>query len=440
MASIAPSAPATDQGARGYAWYVVFALLVVSILGYVDRLILSFLIEPIKAELVLTDTELGLVTGLAFALLYVVAGIPIGRLIDTRNRVHVLAFCVLVWSVATAACGLAVGFVSLFLARLFVGAGEAAVGPAAVSLIGDYFPPDKVERPLGLFTVGLYAGGGLALIAGGQLLAFLTGLGDVSLGGFGTYSAWRMTYLILALPGVLIVAMLLLSVRDPGRHRAARPEAAERGGALAFAKEHRRLFTLLLASVVMWGFNGYGLLNWYPAMLTRSYGMTTQEIAWSYGPAFLLGGVLGAMSLAPWTRFLDGRGRRDAVFLVSMSSMALMTVSSSLGPLMPTAWGVILFAFLNLYGSSLTVASVYAIITTVAPTTLRGLYTGIYMSVMNITGGAFGAVLVGVLTDYVVGAAGINLALVIVSLAFGPAASVLMFLAARVYRATPPSV
>ncbi|WP_420606463.1 MFS transporter [Novosphingopyxis sp.] len=441
MASIAPlSTNPADKATPRYAWYVVSALLVVSILGYLDRLILSFLIEPIKAELGLTDTQIGLVTGLAFALLYVVAGIPIGRLMDTRNRVWVLSFCVLIWSVATAASGLAGGFISLFLARVFVGAGEAAVSPAAVSLIGDYFPPNKVQRPLGIFTVGLYAGGGLALILGGQLIAFLTGLDGTRIPGLGVFSAWRTTYFILALPGIFIVALLLLSVRDPRRRHLAASKKAEHTDAFAFFKAHRRLFCLVLASVIMWGFNGYGLLNWYPAMLMRSYGMTTQEVAWSFGPAFLLGGVLGAMSLSFWTRLLLSRGRNDAVFLVATASMALMTLSSTAGPLMPTATGVIVLSFVNLYGSSLTVASAYAIIATVTPGTLRGLYTGVYMSVMNITGGAFGAVIVGVLADYVVGTERLNLALVIVALAFGPVSSLLMFLAARAYRRAPPTV
>jgi MFS family permease len=427
---------ASAQRASGHAWYVVAALLVVSILGYVDRLILSFLIEPIKHDLLLSDTEVGLIAGLAFALLYVFAGIPIGRMIDRRRRVTVLSVCVLIWSVATAASGLAGGFLSLFLARIGVGAGEAAVGPAAVSLVGDYFPPDQVQRPLGIFTVGLYAGGGFALILGGQLIAYLTGLGMVDLPLLGPTSAWRMTFLLLGLPGIVVTALLMTTVREPlRRHRA---EEVDQHGAIAFFKAHRKLLLLTMFSVIMWGFNGYGLLNWYPAMLMRSFGLTTHQVAWSYGPAFLLGGTLGALGLAPLTRWAAARGRTDAAFFVSLFSMTLMGVSSIVGPMMPNAAGVIVISFLNLFGSSMTVAGVYAIITTVAPGRLRGLYTGIYMSVMNITGGAFGAVLVGVLTDHVFGAAGINLALMIVAVVFAPVASLLMFLAGREYRRAPP--
>ncbi len=440
MASVAmpgmPDPSVAEPRVTGHAWYVVAALLTVSILGYVDRLILSFLIEPIKHDLALTDTEVGLIAGLAFALLYVFAGLPIGRLIDTRRRVTVLSVCVLIWSVATAASGLAASFLSLFIARVGVGAGEAAVGPAAVSLVGDYFPPEKVQRPLGIFTVGLYAGGGVALILGGQLIAFLTGLGTINVPLLGPTSAWRMTFLLLGLPGILVTILLMTTVREPlRRHRA---EAVDQDGAIAFFKAHRKLLLLTMFSVIMWGFNGYGLLNWYPAMLMRSFGLTTHEVAWTYGPAFLLGGTLGSLSLAPLTRWAASRGRTDAVFFVSLFSMSLMGVSSIVGPIMPTVAAVIVVSFMNLFGSSMTVAGVYAIITTVAPGRLRGLYTGVYMSVMNITGGAFGAVLVGLLTDHIFGPAGVNLALMIVAVVFAPAASLLMWLAGREYRRAPP--
>ena len=431
-----PDPSVAEPRVSGHAWYVVAALLTVSILGYVDRLILSFLIEPIKHDLALTDTEVGLIAGLAFALLYVFAGLPIGRLIDTRRRVTVLSVCVLIWSVATAASGLAASFLSLFIARVGVGAGEAAVGPAAVSLVGDYFPPEKVQRPLGIFTVGLYAGGGVALILGGQLIAFLTGLGTINVPLLGPTSAWRMTFLLLGLPGILVTILLMTTVREPlRRHRA---EAVDQDGAIAFFKAHRKLLLLTMFSVIMWGFNGYGLLNWYPAMLMRSFGLTTHEVAWTYGPAFLLGGTLGSLSLAPLTRWAASRGRTDAVFFVSLFSMSLMGVSSIVGPIMPTVAAVIVVSFMNLFGSSMTVAGVYAIITTVAPGRLRGLYTGVYMSVMNITGGAFGAVLVGLLTDHIFGPAGVNLALMIVAVVFAPAASLLMWLAGREYRRAPP--
>jgi MFS family permease len=430
------AAPPPLRGGSFYAWYVVAALLIVSILGYVDRLILSFLIEPIKADLVLTDTQVGMITGLAFALLYVVGGIPIGWMIDRGKRVSVLSACIVVWSGATAACGLAGNFISMFVARIFVGAGEAGLSPAAVSLIGDYFARDKVQKPLSIFTVGLYVGGGIALIAGAQMIAFLTSLGDIVLPGFGPVSAWRMTFILLALPGLAIALLLILTVKDPPRTAA--KAAADRGYALSFFRQHRKLLTLMIVAVVLWGFNGYSFMNWYPAMLMRSYGMTTAEVAWTYGPAFLVGGTIGSLSLGPTVSFAMRRGRSDAVFMVSATALTVLAFGSILGPLMPTKTGVIAFAFVSMLAQSLVVASVYALITVVSPSPLRGVYTGFYMAIMNITGAAFGAVLVGVLTDNIFGSAGTDLALVTVAVIFGPISAVLMFLAAREYRRAPP--
>ena len=430
---------AADPTRRGYAWYVVSALLIVSILGYIDRLILSFLVEPIKADLRLSDTQVGMITGLAFALLYVVGGIPIGWMIDKGRRVTVLSACIVVWSIATAACGLAHSFVAMFAARVFVGAGEAGLGPAAVSLIGDYFPRDKVQRPLSIFTVGLYVGGGLALILGAQMIAFLTSLGEISLPLVGSISAWRLTFVLLAIPGVTIALLMLATVKDPPRI-ATTLSAAEDGQALAFARKNVRLLSLMTASVVAWGFNGYSFLNWYPAMLMRSYGMTTADVAWSYGPAFLIGGTLGSLSLGRAVSFAARRGRVDAVFMVAAAAMTLLTIGSILGPLMPSRGGVIFFAFVSILAQSMIVASVYALITVVTPGPLRGTFTGVYMAVMNITGAAFGAVLVGMLTDHIFGSAGTNLALVTVAIGFGPVSVVLMYLAAGEFRRSPSVV
>ncbi|MDP9090229.1 MAG: MFS transporter [Pseudomonadota bacterium] len=431
------AAPSIEvERSRRYAWYVVAMLLAVSVLGYLDRLILSLLISPIKAELGLTDTQVGMITGMAFALLYVIAGIPIGQLIDKSNRIVVLAVCVLIWSVATAGGGLASSFIFLFLARVGVGAGEAGVSPAAVSLIGDYFPANQVQQPLSVFTVGLYAGGGLAIILGAEAVAYLTSLGPIALPIIGTMPAWRITFLSLGVPGIIVAALLLLTVRNPPRRQAAISIGAGEASALAYAQAHRKLLMLLVSAVVLWGMNGYGFINWYPEMLIRSFGMSAHMVARTYGIAFLVGGTLGALALAPLVTLVARRGRTDAVFLVSGVALATLTLSSAVGPLMPSRVGVIAFASLSILCQSLVVASVYTIITKVAPSALRGAYTGVYMCIMNITGGAFGAVLVGMLADRVVGAARLNVALSIMAVIFGPISTLFMWLAGREFRRT----
>ena len=422
-----------DRRKGTYSWYIVWVLLAVSILSYVDRLILSFLIGPIKAELHLTDTQIGLITGLAFAVLYVVAGLPLGRLMDKANRSFVLAICVVVWSIGTACSGLASGFLALFLARVAVGTGEAGLSPAAVSLIGDYFSRDEAKRPLGVFTVGVYLGGGVALILGGELIAYLTSLHAIILPFLGRLSAWRAVFVVMGFPGLLLAAIVVMSVREPrSTRRSSAPATLKQ--TLAFGRRNQTLLLLTMSALVVYGFNAYGLLNWYPAMLMRTFRITTRVVAWTYGPAFLLGGTLGALSFAPVVKSLDRRGHPNAAFTVAGWTLAVITVATIAAPLMPTLAGAIFFSFITLFCSAMTVTAAYSIITSVVPAELRGMYTAAYMAVMNITGGAFGAVIVGLLTDYVVSASRLNLALVIMALVFGPTSVLLMILAGRHFR------
>lgn len=430
-ATIASSAAPIARRPGAYDWYVVFALFAVSVLGYIDRVILSFLIEPIKAELRLSDSQLGLVTGLAFAALYVFGGVFIGRLLDGGRRVAILAACVLIWSIATAASGLATGFATLFLARMFVGVGEAGLNPAAIGIISDRFPADRVQRPIGLFTMGLYVGGGLAMMLGGRLLADLAASGPFALPGFAEAAPWRIVFLLLGIPGVAIAVLIVATVRDPRRPASAGDPGQDTGGALAFARANRGAMTLLALAIVAWSLNNYGLLNWYPAMMMRSFGMTPAAVAASYGPAFMVGGIAGCLAVAPYLAWLRRRTADGAPFVLCLTTMALLSVTTALGPLMPGATGVSVMAFTNLFVSAMTVTSVFVLIVALVPPHLRAIYTGLYMALVNLTGGAFGSVMVGLITDHVVGAASLNLSLAIMAVSFGPLSTVLMALAWR---------
>jgi MFS family permease len=435
--SIAPAAVPGRTSAGGvvspYDWYVVAILFSVSVLGYIDRVILSFLVEAIKADLHLNDAQLGAVTGMAFAVLYVFGGVFIGRMLDGGRRVTILAACILVWSVATAASGFATGFASLFLARMFVGVGEAGLNPAAIGIISSRFPQDQVQKPIGLFTTGLYVGGGLAMMVGARLLSQFTATAHYQLPLIGDAEPWRAVFLLLALPGVAIALLVRLTVKEDrggGAMRGAAPVA--KGEAMAFTKRNAKMIALLAVSVVAWSLNNYGLLNWYPAMLMRSYGMTPGGVATTYGPAFLVAGVAGCLAVYPYHAWIARRfGTAKSAFYLCFSLMAVLSVTTLIGPLVPTIGAAIAMAYANMFVSSMSVASVFVLIVAVAPAGLRGLYTGLYMALVNLTGGAFGSVLVGLMTDHIFGANGLNLALAVMALAFGPLGALMMYLASR---------
>jgi len=424
------SAPASSREVGGYDWYVVAILFSVSVLGYIDRVILSFLVEAIKGDLALNDAEIGAVTGMAFAVLYVFGGVLIGRMLDKGRRVTILAACILVWSIATAASGFATGFVTLFLARMFVGVGEAGLNPAAIGIISSRFPQDKVQKPIGLFTTGLYVGGGMAMMLGAHLLGKFSAGGPYDLPLIDTAEPWRVVFLLLAVPGLLVALLVQTTVRD---HNAAQRAAAApaKGEALAFARENRTLITLLALGIVSWSMNNYGLLNWYPAMLMRSYAMTPALVATSYGPAFLLAGIAGCLAVHPYHAWLRRRVGDKAAYWLTFTSMAVLSVTTILGPIVPTVGLAVFMSYANLFVSSMSVASIFVLIVAVVPPTLRGLYTGLYMALVNLTGGAFGSVLVGLMTDHVYGAKGLNLALTTMAVVFGPLGAGLMYAALK---------
>lgn len=420
---------AREKPPTPYDWYVVGLLFLVSVLGYVDRVILSFLVEPIKAELRLTDAEVGLVTGLAFALLYVFGGLVLGRLIDRGRRVLILAACILIWSLATAATGLAAGFATLFIARMMVGIGEAGLNPAAMGIISRRFAPGHVQKPIGVFTTGLYVGGGLAMMIGAQFLGWVGGM--TGIGALSGLSAWRIIFFLVAVPGVVMAALLIVTVRDEAGSSGTKEPGAAPGAAWAFTKAHGKLLLLLAASIVAWSLNNYGLLNWYPAMLMRSYQMSPGEVAAGFGSAFVMAGIAGCFSIHPIILFLRKRVGDLAAYVLCFWAMLILSLCTIVGPLVPGKSLAITMAYFTMYFSAMSVAAVFFLLISLVPAALRGFYTGLYMALVNLTGGAFGSVLVGMLADQLFGAEHLNRAVAMMAILFGPAAAILMYFARR---------
>src|SRR5712691_1532753 len=201
------------EATLGYAWYVVLVLMVCYTLSFIDRQILSLLVGPIKRDLGITDTRVGLLQGLAFALFYTLLGLPMGRFADRGSRRNLIALGVFFWSLMTAVCSVARSFWSLFFARMGVGVGEATLAPSAFSLISDYFPRERLGTALSIYAMGIFIGSGLALIVGGTVVGAVTHLPAIDLPVLGTIASWRLTFLIVGLPG-LLVGLILYTIRE----------------------------------------------------------------------------------------------------------------------------------------------------------------------------------------------------------------------------------
>lgn len=417
-----------------YQWYVVFLLLAVSMCAYIDRLVVGLLIDPIKHELQISDTSAGVLVGLAFTLSYALMGLPLGRLVDRRPRNIVLGLALVLWSSCTMASGLAGTFWLIFIARIGVGAGEAAVNPSALSLIGSLFPRERVSLALSVFAVGIYGGGGLAIILGGQLTAYLSSIGPVMFLGE-HMSVWRLIFLCVGLPGMFLAVLVIFTIRDRWRGETAAAESSMSvKETMDYLRRSGRLYPLLFLALGAFAFYTYALQGWYPAMLSRTYKLTPHEISLWYGIPYLIFGVSGAASAGPFVNWLRRRGHADATLLVGLGTTVLAFVPAVISPLMPTAFGCLACIAVVIYLAALQQSTGFSILVLVTPPHMRGVVAALYVLTLNMTSGAFGAVLVGVMADHIFGATGLGYGIIVIAIVGMPLAAVCFMISRPVYR------
>ncbi len=298
------AAPELRAPSRAYANYVLGVLVLVYVMNFVDRQLISILIEPIKAEFGASDAEMGILTGFAFAIFYTIAGIPVARLADLWLRRSVIAIGLAVWSAMTALTGLSRSFTELTLARIGVGIGEAGGTPPSHALLSDYFPPERRATALGIFSLGVPLG---------TLVGY-------SLGGWiGEHFGWRAAFVWIGLPGLALALLVRLTVREPRRGGY---EATRRAGGSATTGEvlrHLRAlqtFRWLVPAVSLASFSGYGFAIWKPVFLMRVHDFSMAEAGLWIG---LLSGATGFLStllggfVADWLARRDPAGRSDCV-------------------------------------------------------------------------------------------------------------------------------
>ncbi|RMF10989.1 MAG: MFS transporter [Alphaproteobacteria bacterium] len=432
----------TGQSTSLYPWYVVGVLLVGSVFAYIDRLVMGFLIDPIKQDLSLNDTQMGVLNGFAFAVFYVLMGIPLGRLIDIKNRKAILASCMTLWSLATAACGLATSYATMFLARVGVGVGEAALNPSAVSIISDTFPKHKVAKAIALYTLSIYIGGGLAIIVGGNLIDFFASLGAITIPGLGEVASWRLVFLSTGLPGLLVVAIFMLTVKEPPRTVVTPVKGGEDTssirGVVQYLGRNNRLYALLFGGLVAFGFYTYGIHAWFPATLMRTYAISPTEVAMSYGVIHLVGGVAGALSVGALVRWFERRGFREAPVMLCLAGSVVAIVPATVAPMMPSAALCLAIFSIAMFCWGAVISTSFSAVALVTPGNMRGIMTGFYMILMNVTGGAFGAVVVGLLSDYVFGPENVRYGIATLGAICMPTAAVLFWLVRPLYRRAMP--
>lgn len=380
---IDPTPSVFSPAVRNYALGV---LVVVYTFNFIDRQILSILLEPIKQDLGLSDTALGMLTGFAFALFYATLGIPIARLADRGNRRNIIAWSLTIWSAMTALSGIAQNFWHLLIARIGVGVGEAGCSPPAHSMIADYFPAENRATALGIYSLGIPVGILFGFIAGGWLNEF-----------FG----WRVAFFVVGVPGILLALLVRWSLREPDRGMAEGRQAnADQPGIMeTFTYLYQKpSFRHMAIGGGLTAFVGYGIVTWVPSFLIRSYGMDTGEVGTYLG---LILGIPGGIGIALGGYLADRYGAKDTRWYLWVVTVALLiAVPITVGVyLSSSATASLLFLILPVLLGNFYQATTFSQAQGLVPLRMRAVAAAVLLFILNIIGLGAGPQMVGVVSD-----------------------------------------
>ena len=376
------------QGKPWYRWYAVAALTAVYASSQVDRQIMGILLEPIKLELQASDTQMGFLVGLTFAIFYATLGMPIAMLADRKNRRNIITAAVTIWSAMTVLCGYAATFVQLSLARIGVGIGEAGSSPPSHSIIADLFGPEQRGTAMGIFALGVNIGLLIAYLAGGWL---------------SENWGWRATFIVVGFPGLLIAAIVYFTVSEPERG-ASEVDTTDAGDAPKFRSVAAHLWQVrslrhLTMGAALAGFVGYGFVLWMPSFLVRSHGLSPTEVGLTLA---LMTGVIGAMGTFTAGKMADILSRRDIrwrTWLVAAGKVGYVPFLAA-ALLVDELWLALVLYIIPAFFGGFYLAPTFALVQSLVPLRMRALASSIVLFVLNIIGLGFGPQLVGIMSDW----------------------------------------
>lgn len=394
-----------DHTSSGYAWYVVVVLMTAYTLSFIDRQILSLLVQPIKMELQVSDTQIGLLQGLAFALFYTVLGLPMGWIVDRFNRRNLIVVGVALWSVMTALCGAAGNFGSLFLARTGVGIGEATLSPAALSIVTDYFSKERLGTALSVYSMGIFIGSGLAFLVGGAVSAVVADLPLIALPMLGSLSPWRLTFLIVGIPG-LLAAVLIRTLREPPRTGV----LLSNDGSIATLSVRQTAREVAARWQSVAGIAGgmafhavcmYGFLAWMPTFFIRTHGWTAGQAGFALGLVVLVFGCGGMYAGGRLCDRWQARGRPSAPLRVGVAGAAVAGIALVAALSVPRSNASVALLAPAVFGLALPIGSMFAALQLILPNQIRGQVSALYLFIISLVGISLGPLLPGLLNDYV---------------------------------------
>lgn len=395
----AVAAPASKYSTV-YIWYVVGVLMVAYVFSFIDRQIFSMVVGPLRHDLHITDTQVSYLQGLSFVVFYTFFGILIGRMVDIYSRRTIIAIGMVLWSLFTTGCGIAATFPQMLMLRMGVGVGEAALSPAAYSLVADYVPPRRMSMAIGLYGAGIYVGSGLSFLLGGLIRSYTATRGAISLPLAGQIHPWQILFLVVGLPGVLL-APLLFTVREP----------LTRGGSVRPAVPIGQVFAYIFANGKTFIFHnvGFGLLSlasyasaaWVPEFYVRTFHWNIRSVGLVYGSIVMVFGSLGIIGAGRAADYLNASRRANANIMVGMWIGIIWVPIHFLMLLAPSGG----WATVWLVPAAVLAAAPFGIapaaIQQMMPPNMRGQASAIYLFVLNLIGLGIGPTAVAWSTQHV---------------------------------------
>jgi len=375
-----------DKSARNYALWM---LTLVYSFNFLDRQLLSILQEPIKKELLLSDGQLGLLTGFAFALFYVIAGIPIAKMADSGNRRNIITWSLSIWSFMTAVCGLAINFSQLFFARIGVGIGEAGCSPPSHSMISDMFPPKQRATGLAIYSTGIYVG---------ILLGFLLG------GWINQFFGWRLAFMVVGLPGIILAIILKKTVQEPtkGVHDLTTLNKGNTTFKQCFSYLIRiPTIRLILIGSALSGMAGYAISIWSASYMIRTFHMETGEVGtW----LALVIGIVGGIATLGSGKFADKMAWKSVRWYAWIPALAsVLMVPAVIFSLLSDSFPIyLLLTAISVFFSNIFLSIGIAVLHNIVDVKMRAMTSAILFLILNLFGLGLGPLLIGYLSDLLI--------------------------------------
>ena len=397
-----------SKKSNAYAWYVVLLCMLAYIFSFIDRQILALMIEPIKADLNLSDTQFSLLHGLAFSLFYAFMGLPLAYLADRFSRPKIIAVGIVFWSIATALCGLSKSFIQLFFSRMGVGVGEATLSPAAYSMFSDMFSKDKLGRAVAVYSSGSFVGGGIAFLVGGYVIGLLKNMSLIEVPLLGAIKAWQMAFILVGLPGVFIGLLFVLTVRDPQRKgqrldAQGYVEKTSMKKAFKFIKKHSTTFGCHYFGFTFYAMALYCLISWTPAFYMRKYGLTPTEAGYMLGTVMLVANTLGVFCAGWLNDWFIQKGRKDAPMITGVMGIVGLIIPMIVFTQVSELWLSVALLVPAMFFASFPMPISTTAMQMLAPNQIRAQISAVFLLISNLVAVGIGTTLVALMTDKIFG-------------------------------------